>query len=143
MGKTTEISMQFKAEDESLSEILMFVDDWARGEHLSLKKLQQLELALEEAVVNVFHYAYPDEDGDGVIWLRLKKDLERHVLEIDIEDEGAPFNPLAKSGPDYGNNLDDWEVGGLGIFLMRRLVDDVLYLRKKERNTLRLILKVK
>lgn len=91
-----------------------------------------LRLACEEIVMNVTTYAYlPDEEG----WLDI--DIEKtDRITIRFEDGGVPFNPLEKEKPDTGLSWKKRSIGGLGIYILRRKMDDVRYVYENNRNIL-------
>ncbi len=85
---------------------------------------------------NVITYAYRDED-DHEISARVELVADR--LTVTIADDGVPFNPLSAKTPDTESSLEDREFGGLGIHLVRSLVDDVSYHRRIDKNVLTLM----
>ncbi|MEI6500080.1 MAG: anti-sigma factor antagonist [Armatimonadota bacterium] len=99
--------------------------------------VRHLELAVEEAVVNVCSYAYPG--GEGTIELRIRP--ARAGLQVDISDRGAPFDPLSVREPDLTQAVMARSVGGLGIFLIRHSADEVSYQRKDGANVLTLVIR--
>ncbi len=96
----------------------------------------QLELAVEEAVVNICLYAY--EVPPGELLVRICPGEKSFVVEL--VDEGVPFDPLAVDEPDLRAAVEERAVGGLGIFLVRRVMDEVAYHRDGARNVLRLVI---
>jgi len=98
------------------------------------KRVMHLELAVEEAAVNICSYAY--EIPPGEITIRISRETE--VVRIELVDVGVPFDPLAADAPDIKSELENREVGGLGIFLIRRVLDEVHYSRSGDRNILSL-----
>jgi serine/threonine-protein kinase RsbW len=88
-----------------------------------------VNLAIDELVVNVIHYAYVDDDTH-MIDIELAIDAEQVILRI--EDDGRPFDP--RSGPSLDLHAEDREVGGLGLLLVLDMVDVLKYRRVKERN---------
>ena len=95
----------------------------------------QVELAVEEAVVNVMNYAYPK--GKGFVTIKALSDGQQ--LRLVIIDSGVPFDPTAKEKADTSLSAEDRPVGGLGIFLVRELMDSINYERLDERNILTLV----
>jgi serine/threonine-protein kinase RsbW len=89
--------------------------------------------AVDEVLNNVISYAYP-EDGERVITIRFVDDRRR--LTVTVQDDGVAFDPLAQAAPDASATLDEREVGGLGIHIVRRLASDVRYERRDEKNLL-------
>lgn len=109
------------------------------GEQLELPMATvfNLNLALEEAVVNVMNYAYPGEVGRPVT-LTAQKEEDR--VFFTIEDEGVPFDPTQQEEPDLTLDADERPIGGLGIFLIRQTMSDVSYERRDNKNILKLTL---
>lgn len=98
----------------------------------NLKETLALRLACEEIVTNVTSYAYPP-DTDGF----LDVDVQRtDRITIRFEDGGVPFNPLEQKKPDTGLSWKKRHIGGLGIFLIRRKMDDVRYAYEDNKNVL-------
>ena len=96
------------------------------------EEIQVLRLACEEIIMNVTSYAYPD-DADGFLDVDIQK-TDR--MTIRFEDGGAPFNPLEQEKPDTGLSWDKRRIGGLGIFLLLRKMDDVRYAYVDHKNVL-------
>ncbi len=94
----------------------------------------RLELAIEEALVNVCNYAYIGQTPTGAVRCRVV--VQPDGLRVDIADEGPPFDPLARPDPDTALDLDQREPGGLGILLIKSLVSEVSYRREDGRNVL-------
>ena len=98
----------------------------------SLKETMVLRLACEEIVMNVTSYAYP-EDANGFLEVEIQK-TDR--VTIRFEDGGVPFNPLEQKMPNTKLSWKQRRIGGLGIFLIRRKMDDVRYVYEDYRNKL-------
>lgn len=93
----------------------------------------QLNLALEEAVVNVMSYAYPNQEGRPVTLVVSKQDNQ---LVFKLTDNGVPFDPTKEEDPDLNVSLEERQVGGLGIFLVKQLMCSVEYRRENDTNIL-------
>jgi serine/threonine-protein kinase RsbW len=105
---------------------------WA--EHrLSPEMEGEVCLALEEIVVNIMRYGHP-EGGKHEILVRLS--FEGGLVTVAVEDDGVPFNPLEATEPDLNRPLEERSIGGLGIHLVRNLMDGVDYRREEGRNCL-------
>ncbi len=98
----------------------------------SRKETLKLRLACEEIVMNVTSYAYP-EGADGFLDVDIEK-TDR--ITIRFEDGGAPFNPLEQKKPDTNLSWNKRLIGGLGIFLLLRQMDDVRYTYENRKNVL-------
>jgi len=129
--------IRLPAKIENLKRLIQFVLDCAKSQGFAKKRIQEIELATEEALVNIFIYAYPKHTGE--VELRCKMDDDtRFVLEI--LDTGIPFNIHSISEPDLTENISERKIGGLGILLIRNMVDEVQYRRDGESNILTLII---
>lgn len=122
---------------ESLYEFMDFVSSCAKALGYNAERIGELELVMEEILVNIIKYAYPGrEPGDVTILCR----EEGGNLILDVVDSGVPFDLLAASDPDITAGVDERPVGGLGIYLIKKLADDVKYRREKNKNRLTLSL---
>lgn len=115
-----------------------YVSEAARAAGLEELKLMNLQLAVEEIAVNVCNYAYPTPPGEVVI---------RHTtrdgrLLVEIIDRGIPFDPLSLPAPDTSLDIEKRRIGGLGIFFVRRVMNEVRYERKGDRNHLTLVMDI-
>lgn len=99
--------------------------------------LYAVELATEEAVVNVFNYAYPH--GEGKVRLRCMGEGDRFVIEV--TDWGVPFDATAMPAPDLTSPLAERPGGGRGIYLIKKITDEMRYTRENGRNILRLFIR--
>lgn len=91
--------------------------------------------ACEEIIVNVMNYAYSEGDGDLMVTIGDSVDS----IKITFSDDGVPFNPLDKPDADVTLALEDRKIGGLGILMVKKLMDDVYYEYKDKRNVLTII----
>ena len=128
------VEKTFAASMDTIPDIVGFVSETASGMGVHPKRVMHLELAVEEAAVNICSYAY--EIPPGEVTIRISRETE--VVRIELVDAGVPFDPLAADAPDIRSELENREVGGLGIFLIRRMLDEVHYSRSGDRNILSL-----
>ncbi len=98
-----------------------------------------INLVLEEAVSNVIFYAFPEK---GIHTIDISFKMEGDELILVIEDEGIPFDPTKKEVPDITLTAEERPIGGLGIFLIQKMMDQVIYKRENNRNILTLIKKI-
>lgn len=112
------------------------------GEQLGLPMAAvfQLNLALEEAFVNVVDYAYPGKNGMPV---QLNMDGTGETLTFTLIDEGEPFDPTTLDEPDTSLSVEERPIGGLGVFLVKQIMDEVRYERQGNRNILTMTYTVK
>lgn len=115
------------------------IDDMAREWKIPKSSAMNIHLAVEEAVSNIILYAFPNTDNHKIT---ISVTLENKKLTIIIIDDGIPFNPLKKEQPDITLPADERNVGGLGIFLILNIMDEVTYDRKNNQNILTLYKKI-
>ena len=120
------------AKIDKLHEVLAFVDDLLEQHDSPMKAQMQIDVALEELFVNIAHYAYPDSTGEALI----RVSVSPEYVEITLIDSGIPYDPLAKPDPDVTLNAQDRPIGGLGIFMTKKLMDNTSYEYKDRRNHL-------
>ena len=113
-------------------EILTAILNSPEVDSCNQKDILALRLACEEIVMNVASYAYP-EDAGGFLDVDIQK-TDR--ITIRFEDGGVPFNPLEQKNPDTGLSWKKRHIGGLGIFLIRRKMDNVRYAYEDNKNVL-------
>ena len=131
-------TMQFAAKFEYLDEIRDFVGDIARSGKFSDKDVYNIQLAADEAASNIIEHAY-EGVSDGV--LEISCGLKNDELTIILVDHGESFDPSDIPMPNLKADLSERKIGGLGLYLMRKLMDKVSYEVdvKNNRNTLTLI----
>ncbi len=127
---------RFPGSMEHLSHMLAFILDYARSLGFDKEKLGQIELAVEEALVNIIVHAYANAKGFVDLEMQV---LAPKAVQIVISDQGTPFDPLSKAkGFDPEAAIRAGAVGGFGIFLMLKVMDNVSYHYKDGRNILTL-----
>jgi len=120
---------------DNLYPLLSFVTSCAKRRGAGQERINEIELAMEELLVNIFNYAYPDRSGDVVI---VCSSDNAGRLVVEIADEGIPFNILTRAEPDIDAAVEQRSIGGLGIFFVRQLVEEIAYRREGGRNILTL-----
>ena len=121
---------------DSLPHFIQSVSKCAENQGFGDSKISDIRLALEEAMVNIFSYAYPDQAGSVEVCCKLDEDTS---LIIEIIDKGIPFNPEAVVDPELSNDLMERKVGGLGVLLIRAAADEVRHSREGDDNILTLV----
>ena len=133
-------SVQFAAKFEFLDEIRDFVGEVARGAGFSDKDIYNIQLATDEAASNIIEHAYENQP-DGV--LELSCGMKNDTITIILVDHGESFDPSEIPLPDLKADLSDRKIGGLGIFLMRKLMDEVHYEPKPDKSNVLTMIKHK
>jgi len=120
---------------ENVEQMLRFVAAFAKRRGFTQQRIQELELAAEEALVNVINYAYPEEAGP----VEMRCDVVDDRVKIEIMDTGIPFDPLTQGDPNLTAGTSGRKAGGLGIYYVRQMMDEVEYRREKGKNILSFI----
>jgi anti-sigma regulatory factor (Ser/Thr protein kinase) len=134
------VAIEVKNSLSELERLAQIVDDFARRHQITTESNYKMKVALDEILTNVISYAY-DDDGEHCITIRLQLECGKWIAEV--EDDGLPFNPLNAPEPDVTQALDQRGVGGLGIHLVRKYMDELEYRNQMNRNILVMRLKVK
>ena len=121
------------ATSDQLGRVLKEVCAFALQSGASEEKIGQIELVLEEILVNIINYAYPQKPGTIEIRYQL---LQTSQLKLEIIDNGIPFDPLSIPEADTEAPLEERPIGGLGIFLVRNIAESVDYQRQFGKNVL-------
>jgi serine/threonine-protein kinase RsbW len=131
--------MKVPATIDSLEKLMQFISGFAGDHGFSKGKIHDIQLATEEALLNIFQYAYPGEHkGEVEVICEMRGDSE---LNIRIFDTGVPFDILSLSEPDLTCPLPDRKIGGLGCYLIRKMADGVQYRRQDDTNVLNLLVR--
>ncbi|MCR5791504.1 MAG: ATP-binding protein [Lachnospiraceae bacterium] len=128
--------LKLEARVENLDQVLAFMDETLEAMDCSMKLQTQIDIAVEEIYVNIAHYAYTPQVGSATIQLETY-DSPRAV-SITFIDEGIPYNPLEKEDPDVTLSAEERQIGGLGIFMVKKSMDKVLYRHEDGQNILTL-----
>jgi len=116
-----------------------FIDTICEENAMDMEMSMNINLAVEEAVVNVMNYAYP-EGTVGEVWIDAS--VADGLLTITIADRGSPFDPTGKEDPDINLPAEERSIGGLGILLVRQFMDTVTYQHTDGKNILTLVKKI-
>ena len=127
-------TLRIAARIEHLPEAVAFVEENADHFSLNPDKKFASTLALEEAFVNICLHAYPNQDGV----VELTCGLEDGLFIVEISDTGVAFNLLSLPEPDLSSDLMERKIGGLGVYFIRTLSDEVSYRRREGHNVLRM-----
>lgn len=129
MGVTYRLKADIENLEDALNPILNAVEMADGDPKIAFK----VHLSLEELISNVMLYAYAPETGDVTLSYEIDADK---VLAVTIIDEGKPFNPLEAETPDVTLAATDRKIGGLGIFLAKKTMDEITYRRENNQNLL-------
>jgi len=125
------LSLTIRNSLEEIEKANAAVEQFMAPNPVSPRASYALNLAIEEMLTNVIKYAF-NEPGAHPIHLRLAR--QPGFLVLTIEDAGKPFDPVAAPEPDTGKPIEDRRIGGLGIHLVRNMVDEIRHRREHGRN---------
>ncbi|MDL2246774.1 ATP-binding protein [Methanobrevibacter sp. OttesenSCG-928-K11] len=124
---------------KELSKVIQFISEKIDNHpHVVLKSKIQLELAIEEAFVNVANYAYDNESSENYIKINITFENQPLKAIVQIIDKGLKYNPLKSAEPNISLDATDRPIGGLGIFLIKKNTDAISYFYKNNENVLTL-----
>jgi serine/threonine-protein kinase RsbW len=127
--------MEFPPVIESLPQMLEYVRGCLVNSNVKKSQLRDIELCCEEALVNIIMHG---QAGKGAIEVECESNA--HHFSATISDKGIPFNPIdIEIDPRVDRPLDERKVGGLGLYLIRRLASEISYTRKEHGNILKIV----
>ena len=124
--------LDIEAKTENLDQVLAFVDEELEKYECGMKTQMQIDIAVEEIFVNIAHYAYNPAVGKATIRI----EVTDGIVSLTFIDNGVPYDPLAKEDPDITLSAEERQIGGLGIFMVKKSMDDVKYEYKDGSNIL-------
>ena len=124
----------FEARKNGLTDVLAFLEGELEKVNCDMKTQTALCIAMEEIFINIANYAYPE--GGGAAKIAIDADEETCVVTILVCDTGIAFDPLKRADPDVTQSAEQREVGGLGIFIVKKMMDSIAYVRENGENRL-------
>ncbi len=119
------MQLRIKAQVENIDVLTEFINEQLEGMDCPLKAIMQIDIALDELFSNVCNYAYDEKIGDVLVTLEELED--QNMVSISLIDAGKPFDPLSLADPDVTLSLHERAIGGLGIFMVKRTMDELTY----------------
>ena len=126
--------LSIEATVENIEKVTEFVNAELEGINCPVKALTQIDIAIDELFGNIAHYAYNPDIGSATV--RVEVTNEPISVTITFIDNGVPYDPLKKEEPDTTLSADVRQIGGLGIFLVKKSMDDITYEYKNGQNIL-------
>lgn len=124
------------AKVENIEKVTAFVDEQMENLRCPVKAQMQIDIAIDELFGNIAHYAYHPEIGPVTVRVEIQETPPSVV--ITFIDNGVPYNPLAKEDPDISLSAKERQIGGLGIYMVKKSMDDITYEYKDGQNILRI-----
>lgn len=131
--------LKLKNEISELTTLTIILESFAEQASLSPKVSYNLFLCLDELITNIISYGYPKGEKSEI---DINLHVENNILTIRLIDSGIEFNPLDKESPDIEAPLEERSVGGLGIFIVKKLCDSITYRRSGGQNILTIKMKI-
>ena len=125
---------------ENIETVTDFVNEQLEAYDCPMKAQMQIDIAIDELLGNIAHYAYNPEIGSATV--RVEVVEEPLSVVITFIDNGVPYDPLKKEDPNTTLSADEREIGGLGIFMVKKTMDDVIYEYKDGQNRLTIVKKI-
>ena len=128
--------MTIDAAIENIPAVTAFVEEQLEQYNCPMKAQMQIDIAIDELFSNIAQYAYNPKTGKATV--RVEVTENPMAVIITFIDNGVPYNPLAKADPDVTLSADEREIGGLGIFMVKKSMDDINYEYKNGQNILKI-----
>ena len=140
-GMLDDKKLTVEAKIDNLTQVLSFVDAHLEELDCGMKTQMQIDVAVEEMFVNVASYAYASagKAAAGMVTVLLEDVTDPKALRIIMTDEGEPFDPTAREDPDITLSAQERKIGGLGIYMVKKSMDEVHYAYKDGHNVLTMI----
>ncbi len=135
----SETKIILNADVSEIDRLNSFIEDETENHSFPMKTTLQLKIAAEEIFSNIARYAYPDSHGTAEIavsFIEPETESEHETIKMTFCDRGVAFDPLAKDDPDITASADERQIGGLGIFMVKKSMDKVEYKRENDKNIL-------
>lgn len=117
-----------------LDRVLQYIEEELNSIGCTIKSKHQISVAVEEIFVNIAHYAYPSKEGEAEICFCYSE--QSKTVRISFIDSGIPYNPLEEMKPDITLSAEKRKIGGLGIYMVQKSMDQVMYEYKEGKNHL-------
>lgn len=125
--------LKLAAKVENIATVTDFIVSYLEKISCPPKQQVQIDVAIDEIFGNIANYAYDGHEGD--VTVRVESHEESNV-EITFIDSGVPYNPLEKEDPDVTLSAEERKIGGLGIFIVKKTMDDMIYKYEDGKNIL-------
>lgn len=116
-------TIELEAQKEKLDTLLEIIERDLESAGCPPEKMTMTAICAEEIFVNIASYAYEDKTGEA----RIDEEIKKGRISLCFQDSGKPYNPLEKEDPDTTLSVQEREIGGLGIFMVKNMMDTVTY----------------
>ncbi len=127
-------TMILTAEVDRMDDVLDFINAELESHDVPMKTIMQIDIAVEELFVNIAHYAYNPEVGEATVTVDVQD--APPCVAVRFTDRGKPYDPLSREDPDVTLGLEEREIGGLGIYMVKKSMDEITYTYEDGQNIL-------
>jgi len=130
---STHKTVRITNQRDQIDTVRKFFDDYSKENKLTEKTVHDIQMALDELLTNIVNYGYEDSDEHKI---DVRFGINDDAVRVEIIDDSKPYNILEKENPDISLSVEDKPIGGLGIFLIKKLMSNVDYYTKEGKNHL-------
>ena len=130
---STNKTVQITNQRDQVDTVRKFFDDYSKKNKLTEKTVHDIQMALDELLTNIVNYGYEDSDEHKI---DVRFGINDDAVRVEIIDDSKPYNILEQENPDISLSVEDKPIGGLGIFLIKKLMSNVDYYTKEGKNHL-------
>ena len=134
--RTAKHTISLTGKPESVGRSIIEFDAFAQQQELSAPVICKIKVALDDLLNNIVSYGYPNAPTRGI---EILLEISNQRLSVTVIDDGIPFDPLDQKPPRTDESVEDRQIGGLGVHLVRSLADDASYRRENEKNVLTIV----
>lgn len=133
---STHKTVRITNQRDQIDTVRKFFDDYSKENKLTEKTVHDIQMALDELLTNIVNYGYEDTDEHQI---DIHFGVNDDAVKVEIIDDSKPYNILEKDNPDISLSMEDKPIGGLGIFLIKKLMSNVDYYTEEGKNHLVMI----
>ena len=133
---STHKTVRITNQRDQIDTVRKFFDDYSKDNKLTEKTVHDIQMALDEVLTNIVNYGYEDTDEHQI---DIHFGVNDDAVKVEIVDDSKPYNILEKDNPDISLSMEDKPIGGLGIFLIKKLMSNVDYYTEEGKNHLVMI----
>jgi len=133
---STHKTVRITNQRDQIDTVRKFFDDYSKDNKLTEKTVHDIQMALDELLTNIVNYGYEDTDEHQI---DIHFGVNDDAVKVEIVDDSKPYNILEKDNPDISLSVEDKPIGGLGIFLIKKLMSNVDYYTEEGKNHLVMI----
>ena len=133
---STHKTVRITNQRDQIDTVRKFFDDYSKENKLTEKTVHDIQMALDELLTNIVNYGYEDTDEHQI---DIHFGVNDAAVKVEIVDDSKPYNILEKDNPDISLSMEDKPIGGLGIFLIKKLMSNVDYYTEEGKNHLVMI----